>query len=530
MTAQRRYHDSTTLALAGLILLLCTSDVRSTRPVVRNVLIVTLDTTRADVLTAYGSDKVETPALDRLSREGVVFEEATSPVPLTLPAHASLFTGLLPPHHGVRDNVDSPLGNAYTTLAEVLRENGVRTAAFVSSAVVDGRRGLAQGFDTYSDGQNGNRNPRLRRPANVVVDDATRWIARQQTSPFFAWVHLYDAHAPYTLPEPYRTMYEDAPYLGAIAFMDAQLARLLQVLDDRHGAEDTLVVIAADHGESLGDHGEDSHGILLYQSTLRVPMIVRAPGLASKRVSDVVRLVDVMPTVLDLLGLSVPAMDGVSLVPLMTGQVQHVDLDAYAESLYPRHFGWGELHALRAGRFKFVSAPQPELYDLETDPAELRNIYRERRDLGVVMNAAVDRMSQSTAVVNSTAAVDPESVERLAALGYVSQSPVLSHAGGTLDDPKDCIGAYNAILRNQGVSPLQRGAPAVPLSRAGIAVWSLQRPAGPKINAASSSWRSFAPAVSCSAVPSGSLALSGPSAAALEQAHPRGRMPLGATR
>jgi len=456
MASTYRYASWKALALAALMPLYWSSDASTASPVVRNVLIVTLDTTRADVLAAYGSDKVETPALDRLSREGIVFEQATSPVPLTLPAHASLFTGLLPPHHGVRDNVDSPLGDTHTTLAEVLRKTGARTAAFVGSAVVDGRRGLARGFDTYSDGQHANRNPRLRRPANIVVDEASEWIARESTSPFFVWLHLYDAHAPYSLPEPYRTMYEDAPYLGAIAFMDAQLQRLLTLLDERRLTDRTLVIVAADHGESLGDHGEDGHGIFVYQSTLHVPLIVRAPRLPPRRVPDIVRLVDLMPTVLDVLRIDPRATDGASLAPLMAGEVAHLDLDAYSESFYPSRFGWANLRALRAGRFKFVSAPRPELYDLEKDPTETRNVYGERVDLAVVMSAALDRIATSSA----GAAIEPppsssEVIQRIASLGYVSPTRPLRARNSTrpLDDPKDCIGVYNAILRAASTSP-----------------------------------------------------------------------------
>ena len=196
------------------------------RPI-RNVLIVTLDTTRADYLPAYGYTKLETPALDRLSREGTVFEQATTSVPLTLPAHCTIFTGLFPPHHRVRDNADRALDAGQITLAEVLRARGMRTGAFVGSVVVGHDRGLAQGFDTYSapsriDLRDGNR-----RPAHLVVDDALEWLQRQD-GPFFAWIHLYDAHAPYALPEPFRTMYHDAPYLGALAVLDAQVGRVAQ--------------------------------------------------------------------------------------------------------------------------------------------------------------------------------------------------------------------------------------------------------------------------------------------------------------
>ena len=495
------------LAIATVIAVCWTSGARNASPVVRNVVIVTLDTTRADLLSAYGGTQVETPALDRLAREGVVFEQAMSTAPLTLPAHCSLFTGLFPSHHGVRDNVDPPLGDSYTTVAEVLRDNAVRSGAFVGSAVVGARRGLAQGFDTYSDGQPAQPN-RLRRPADVVVDEAIDWITRHDASPFFTWVHLYDAHAPYALREPYRTMYEDVPYLGAIAYMDAQIERLRRVLEQRHRLDETLIVVAGDHGESLGEHGEDAHGIFLYQSTIRVPMIVRAPGVRPKRVKDVVRLVDVMPTVLDVLRVRQPPMDGTSLVPIMTGRIEHLDLDAYAESLYPRRFGWGSLHALRAGRFKLVNAPQPELYDLEKDPGEQHNIYHQRNDLGAVMSAALNRMALDTPGDPAAAATRPdsESIERLAALGYVSPSPTAHRSDPARQsvDPRDCISVYNEILRARGASPVARTR---------------------TVNAASafSGRRLFGDSGPCASGPLASSMLSGPFLLALEPPRPPDR-------
>jgi len=445
----------TTLAVLGTSALLGLRDIRPASQSVRNVLIVTLDTTRADVLPAYGGTNVETPALDRLAREGVVFEQAMSSAPLTLPAHCSLLTGLFPPHHGVRDNVDAPLGDANLTLAEVAHANGLRSAAFVGSAVLGARRGLAQGFDTYSDVQRAPLNARLRRRGNVVVDEAIGWMTQRSDVPFLTWVHLYDAHAPYLLPEPYRTMYEDVPYLGAIAFMDAQIARLVNALEAAHLLDRTMIVVAADHGESLGDHGEDGHGILLYQSTLRVPLIVRLPGVAARRISDPVRLVDVMPTVLEALGDASPRVDGVSLLGLMKGQIPHLDLEAYSESLYPRRFGWSELRALRTGRFKYVSAPRPELYDLEKDPGEARNLYDERRALAVAMATRLATLEESTTNdATRPPELDRESLERLSSLGYVA--PVISNgtadAAGPRPNPADCIGVYNAIVR--------KGAPA----------------------------------------------------------------------
>lgn len=370
------------LALCA-VLLICNGWV-TPRPLA-GVLIVTLDTTRADRLPAYGFTGVATPALDRLSREGTVFEQAVSVAPLTLPSHCSLFTGLFPMHHLVRDNADPPLDRAWTTLAEVLRTNGYQTAAFVGSAVLHADRGLARGFDVYMDGQRAAAEISLRRSAAAVVDEAVSWVKQRKTHRFLAWVHLYDAHAPYALPQPYRTLFADDPYLGAIAFMDAQIGRVLDVLDRAGLANRTLIVVAGDHGESLGEHGEESHGILLYESTLHVPLIVRMPGLVPRRVSSVVRLVDVMPTVLDLAGVRAPDTDGSSLVSLLTGHRRDLGLEAYSESWYPRRFGWSPLRSLRADRFKLIDGPRPELYDLASDALEAHDIVAERPGLAEEM-------------------------------------------------------------------------------------------------------------------------------------------------
>ena len=275
-------------------------------PAPRGMVIITLDTTRADYLPVYGFMDAEMPHLDRLAREGVVFDQATSVAPLTLPAHCSLFTGLFPPRHGVRDNGDRPLSPQHTTLAETVRAHGFSTGAFVGSVVLDADRGLAQGFDTYEgvvDAQVSQRapGPPRRRPGDEVVTDAIRWIEGIGDSRFFLWAHLYDPHRPYDPPEPFRSRYTD-PYLAEIAFADAQIGRLLEALERRKLLDRTIVVVTADHGESLGDHGERDHGIFLYESVLRVPLIIRGPGISPRRLADVVRLVDVMPTALDLLG------------------------------------------------------------------------------------------------------------------------------------------------------------------------------------------------------------------------------------
>jgi choline-sulfatase len=413
-----------------------------TEPAPLGVVIVTLDTTRADHLPVYGLMGAAMPHLERLAREGVVFDQATSVAPLTLPAHCSLFTGLYPPTHGVRDNADRALAPERTTLAEVLHARGFRTGAFVGSAILDAERGLAQGFDRYSgvtDGESRDSRgaPRRQRPANEVIDDAERWLDGVTDSRFLLWAHLYDPHRPYDPPEPYRTRYVDA-YTGEIAFADAQVGRLLNLLERRHLRDRTVVVVVADHGESLGDHDERDHGVFVYESVLRVPLIIRGPGLEPGRIADVVRLVDVMPTVLNLVGVPAPPTDGTSLVDRMRG-AGPLDLEAYAESLYPQQFGWSSLRSLRASRYKLIEAPHPELYDLERDPFEQHNIYEKRRGLAEVMERRLAALGRG-ASAQDPAAPSAEVQERLATLGYVAGRPTPSSPGvRDQPDPKDCM-------------------------------------------------------------------------------------------
>lgn len=416
------------------------------------VVVITLDTTRADRLSFYGFMNVSLPHLERLAQESFVFEQATSVAPLTLPAHVSLFTGLLPPNHGVRDNAGPALDEAHTTLAETLVVHGFRTGAFVGSVVLDPARGLNKGFEEYRnlDGPNG-QTPSLQRRADQVIDGAISWLNTVAGSRFFMWAHLYDAHRPYDPPEPYASIYGHNPYVGEIAFADSQIGRLLGALEQRALLARTIVIVAGDHGESLGERGERDHGIFIYQNVLRVPLMIRAPSLAPARVGEVVRLTDVMPTVLDLLGVPAPPVDGVSLVDLMRGRRRGLDLEAYSESLYPARLGLSPLRALRQGRFKLIDAPRPELYDLERDPFEERNIYGERRALAAAMTAraaAIAKGRGSTAGRDGRTLVTPELEARLVALGYITSGigrAAMDHTG--LPDPKDCIATHT---REQG--------------------------------------------------------------------------------
>jgi choline-sulfatase len=426
----------------------CTAGGPLLRP--SNVLIVTLDTTRADRLPAYGYQSASMAALDRLAREGVVFDRATTVAPLTLTAHTSLFTGLYPTRHGVRDNADAPLDPAHPTLADVLKGHGFRTAAFVGSSVLDARRGLSRGFDVYGDvGAVDARTPgKLRRPGNEVVDAALAWLDAADNSPFLLWVHLYDAHAPCGPPEPYRSRYAADPYEGAIAFADSQVARLLGALDARHQLDRTAIVVVADHGESLGQHGEDEHGIFIYDSVMHIPLLVRMPGATPRRISSMASLVDVMPTILDALGIAPVSTDGVSQVPAIRGRAAIADRSIYTESLYPQRFGWSPLRALRDGRFKLIDAPRPELYDLEADPFEEQNIYADRNVVATAMASRLAIFSESPGPARSDAArVPPELRARLAGLGYVGSSPRIDQRAGR--DPKDFIAEYNQIRRRR---------------------------------------------------------------------------------
>ncbi len=425
--------------IVPLVLAAATAVTLSEPPVRPSVVIVTLDTTRADHLGCYGAARAATPHLDALARSGVRCEQALSPVPLTLPAHASLLTGRVPRRHGVRDNAGFKLDPKVPLLTEHLRDAGYTTAAFVSAAVLDRDAGLARGFAAYDDTVRvGDRRAfdYQERAANQTVDALLPRLPALKP-PFFLWVHFYDPHAPYVPPEPYASRFKDRPYDGEIAFMDAQLGRLLDALK-RLGAT-LYIVVAGDHGESLGEHGEDGHGIFLYQATQRVPLIVTGPGLPpGTTVSSTVGLVDVAPTILDLL--SLPALgetDGRSLSPLLHG-ARPAGRDYEMETLYPSFsYGWAPLRALCAGPYKYVAAPRPELYELPTDPREINDVVHKKatRAAELARTLAGRTRGDASMVPEDDAAIG-ERREKLASLGYVSASA--APESGALD-PKDGV-------------------------------------------------------------------------------------------
>jgi arylsulfatase A-like enzyme/Flp pilus assembly protein TadD len=430
-----------------------------------SLLLVTLDTVRADHLGSYGYAAAETPWLDRLAREGVRFEQASATAPLTLPSHASLLSGLLPPHHGLRNNGAGVFPEGTSTLATLLSGAGYRTGAFVGAFVLDRRFGLGRGFEVYDDEIP--RDPtagvvlEAERPGREVVDRALAWLGQDQR-PFFLWVHLYDAHAPYVPPSPWRERHPGRPYDGEISSVDEQVGRLLQELEKRGLAGRTAVAVVADHGEGLGEHGELTHGLLLYEPTLRVPFLLRSPDLpAGTVIRTPVSLVDLAPTLAGLLGKSLPApsapagrpLDGRDLSASLRKGEEPAPADVYAEARYPSLFGWSPLSSLRRREVKYIAAPRPELYDLERDPGETANLAAAAGEADRLRGFAA-RLAEieAGAVETPRGAVDAETRARLAALGYATGSPAPRSPSPGADpaaspDPKTMVALFQRYER-----------------------------------------------------------------------------------
>jgi arylsulfatase A-like enzyme len=411
---------------------------------------VTLDTTRVDALGCYGGAGAGTPHLDALAAGGVRFSQAITPTPYTGPAHASLLTGLYPPRHGLRDFLHQAMDGGVATLPDLLRVRGYRTAAFLSSYVLDRRFGLARGFEVYScdfwrrvTGGGAPRivlgTPEFERRGKATVDEALAWLARagEKDAPIFTWVHLYDPHLPYAPEGPFapREAAADpiaaarARYYGEVSSADAQVGRLLAWLRDAKREEHTIVVVTADHGELLGEHGRTlgTHSTHLVDATVHVPLIVRVPGLPARVVPEQVRLVDVLPTVLDLMGIAVPGgLDGRSLAPLLRGApMAHVP--AYSETFYERFPEvappGAELVSLREGAYKLLRSPvRRELYDLDRDPDELQDVGATHPDLVAGLEAELRRVRRVPQAPDAPLSMDEEErqrhLERLRSLGY----------------------------------------------------------------------------------------------------------------
>jgi len=483
------------IAVAGVFAWIWHAGSRGNPPAERpvSVVLITIDTLRADRVGCYGDPAASTPVLDALAARGARFPTAVMHVPLTLPSHASILTGVTPLIHGVRNNSEFVLGPTPPTIAERFKAAGYDTAAFVAGFPVHRRFGLGRGFDVYDDrfprGDDPTRLPYVERRADATVAAALAWLQREQAArsrPFFIWLHLFDPHAPYEPPEPYLSRFRDRPYDGEIAFADSQIGVFFEGIR-RARPNDPLVVLAtSDHGESLGEHGEPTHGLFVYDSTTRVPLILAGPGVPAGRVvPTLARGIDIAPTLLDLARL--PALDGAegrSLLPALAGPGAAPDEPAYVESLYARlSFGWAPLQGWRERDWLYVDAPQPELYDVTLDAAQMHNIAAER-----TADTARFRRATAAAVAKGRpvgpAAQGRDASERLRSLGYASGGAI---ANPSLRDPKALVAVavrienalakegsdpakavqeFRAVLKDDPANPVARRHLAIALSEA----------------------------------------------------------------
>jgi choline-sulfatase len=446
----------------GALFWSCTSEKRNTeasptaavhlQPL--NVVVVTIDTLRPDHLHCYGYQKIETPVLDQLAQRGVLFENAVAQAPLTPPSHASMFTGQYPTAHHVRNTGGFVLPSSARPLARILQEQGWDTAAFISSAVLKKAIGFNNGFAVYDDqmprqGKKEEFGEDAERRGGDTVDRAVRWLNTQSGKPYFLWVHLYDPHMPYTPPSPFKEKYKDKPYDGEIAYTDQQLGRLLDAVGKKAPRDKTVIAVLSDHGESLSEHGEFSHGVFLYDATLHIAFIMAGPQIpAGLRIKQQVRSIDFLPTLLGLVGVKASGnVQGLSLVPAFSGQTVSTEI-SYEETLYPKlALGWAELRGIRTNHWKYIRAPKPELYDLGQDPGETSNVIQqhpsevekfEAQLKNVIGNGGSEKVD--------TTMVDERQMAQLKSLGYLSGfSPQHYDLNGQGADPKDRVGILKLL-------------------------------------------------------------------------------------
>jgi len=417
-----------------------------------NVLLISIDTLRADRVGCYGYAGRTTPAIDALAAEGVVFRHAVSPVPLTLPAHASMLTGANPPRHGVRGNATYRLGPDNVTLAEILADNGFTTGAVISAFVVDSRFGLDQGFDDYDDAfdEPVTTNVIVERSAGETTRHALQWIEENRQERFFMFLHYFDPHLLHDPPEPYASEFFDDPYDGEIAYVDAGVGEVIDALKRLDLFDRTLVVVTADHGEMLGEHGELSHGWFVYESAIRVPLIFRAPGIDPGVRDEPAGLIDIVPTICALLELPCPeGIDGVDLAPILRGGGELAARELYCESLEPTKYGCNPLLALVGERHKYIETTRPEMYDLHDDPQESRNLLMQEPERGAASRERLASLlaEQGRGRSDASTSLDEDSQRRIEALGYVGASgdtETLLEPGR--DDPKDLIDFHSWAL------------------------------------------------------------------------------------
>jgi arylsulfatase A-like enzyme/Flp pilus assembly protein TadD len=404
------------------------------------IIVISIDTLRSDHLPAYGYTKIETPAIDTLRADSILYERAYAHCPLTLVSHASIFTGQLPAEHGIRDNIGYQLNPKSKTLAEILKSKGYATGGAVSAIVLRGESGIKRGFDFWEDDIDVDPRyltmGRAQRSGQETREIAQRWITEHKSGPFFFFFHIYEPHSPYDPPEPFRTKYGQT-YDGDVAAADAVIGPFLSFLREEGIYDRATIILLSDHGEGLGNHGEDEHGVLLYREALQVPLIVKLPKSREhgKTINTPVELIDIFPTITQALGVAANA-EGRSLIAALNGEVK-ADRPIYGETYYPRlHFGWSDLHSMISASNHYIQAPKPELYDLERDPAERRNVLQENRRTYIALrNAIVPYVKGAEA----PKPINPEQARQLAALGYIG-STVSTTSNEQLPDPKDHIG------------------------------------------------------------------------------------------
>lgn len=423
-----------------------------------NVILITIDTVRADHLGCYGAKDVQTPTLDALAHDGVVFEHAISQVPLTWPSHAVILTGLYPFQNGVQDFTGQPLEARFRSVAQAFEQHGYATGAVVSAFVLDRSWGLARGFDFYDDAFSpeafANRDLGLvERRAGESVTRALAWLKKNPRRPFFFWLHLYDPHSPYDPPEPWHTQYQNHPYDGEIAYADHELGRVITWLKRNQLYDSSLIVFLSDHGESLGEHGEQEHGFFVYNSTVHIPLIIKPPagsGFRSGRISRAVETTAIAPTLLRLAGIHDSMEREIHSHSLLGVGAED---EAYSETFYPfSSFGWSPLHAIATSRYHYIDAPKPELYDLAVDPEETNNLAAQQPATAAVLKEKLTtrlRDHPFTPGQNDSSELSPDALEKLRALGYVAyRSPVSPEAlAAGLPDPKDKLWEFNSILQ-----------------------------------------------------------------------------------
>jgi arylsulfatase A-like enzyme/Flp pilus assembly protein TadD len=424
---------------------------RSSVPPIRHVVLISLDTCRADHLSCYGYAKPTTPHIDALAGQGHLFKHAMSPIPVTLPAHTSMLTGTIPAHHGKHENKDAYFDPSHVTLAALLKTKGYRTGAFVGAQVLNGRFGLDRGFDTYHDqfARQGQSGPSERR-AEAVNHAAFTWLEKQKETPVFLFLHYYDPHDTYDPPEPFATDFKASPYAGEIAYTDHCIGQVVDKLKSLNMYESSLIIVTGDHGEMLGEHGETTHMYFIYQSAIKVPLIFKLPGSrAAHKIDDLASIIDIVPTVCDLVGIDAPAgIQGKTLAPYFgDSPPQSEDRYLYCESLHPTKYEANSLLGLVSSRWKYIQTTRPELYDLQKDPGEQRNLVdtqpqqaRSLQDhLALILEQTV-RQGKS----REDAPLDPDLLKHLRSLGYVAGSSVKEDFSfdQSKEDPKDLIGFH----------------------------------------------------------------------------------------